>query len=113
MPDLSTKTARNRLRKTTAAGHRRRELYWTRIRKGYYLGFRRESETWIARYRDRQCQQHYKSLGGDIDYDEARKLANRWFESLGSSAVRSAIRGTVPHALTAYIQDLARNGRGD
>lgn len=111
MPDLSTKTARNKLKKTTAAGYRRKEPYWMRIRKGYYLGFRRTSETWIARYRDRQCQQHYKSLGGDIGYDEARKLANGWFESLGSYAVRSAIRGTVQHALTAYIKDLARNGR--
>ncbi len=55
MANLSTKTARKELKS-------RREPHWLRLSKGHYLGFRKGSDTWIARYSDRDYKQHYKAL---------------------------------------------------
>lgn len=108
MPDLSRKRERERL----AA---RREPYWQRLAEGCYLGFRRGPDTWVARYRGRDGRQQYHALDkiSADDYDGAKQAAESWCASLGASAVRRAVRGTVKDALDAYLADLERHGRHD
>jgi integrase len=108
LPDLSRKRERERL----AA---RREPYWQRLAEGCYLGFRRGADTWVARYRGRDGRQQYHALDkiSADDYDHAKRAAEEWCASLGASAVRRAVRGTVKDALDAYIADLERHGRAD
>lgn len=89
----------------------RREPYWQRLTAGAALGFRRGPDTWIARFRDREGNQRYKSLGGNLEYDEAKKAAEGWLAQLSGSAVRTIKRGTVREALEAYLTDLHRHGR--
>ena len=103
MPDLSRKRERERLPV-------RREPHWQRLAKGCYLGFRRGPDTWIARF-----QKQYHALAGILpdDYDGAKRAAEDWCASLGSSAVRRVVRGTVKGALEAYLADLKRHGRAD
>jgi integrase len=103
--DLTTKRNRERLKV-------RREPYWQRLAKGAYLGFRRGSDTWIARHRDRGGKQHYKALEGVREFDEARRAADAWLEQIGGAGTRSAKRGTVTKALEAYIEWLREQGRG-
>ncbi|HEX3836209.1 MAG TPA: hypothetical protein VGG72_21195 [Bryobacteraceae bacterium] len=108
MPDLSRKRDRDRLAQ-------RREPYWHRLMKGGYLGFRQGPETWIAKYRDRLGDRHYKAIDGvgPNDYDAAKKQAEEWFVSLGGPAVRAPKRATVRAGLEAYLEDLHRHGRPD
>jgi len=104
MPDLSRKSARERLKI-------RREPYWQRLGEGAYLGFRRGPDTWIARYRTRDGKQAYQALAEATDYDKAKSAAEAWFGQLGSTAVRSAKRGTVRAALETYLDWLRDQGR--
>jgi integrase len=108
MPDLSRKRERDRLPV-------RREPHWHRLLKGGYLGFRRGPETWIAKYRDRLGERHYKAIddAAPNDYDGAKKLAEEWFASRGAPAVRAPKRATVRAGLEAYLEDLRRHGRPD
>lgn len=68
-----------------------------------YLGFRRGPDTWHARYRDRDAEQHYLALEGIAanDYDGAKRAAEAWFQQMGGSAVRSPKRS---RALPKYPQ---------
>jgi len=117
MADISTVTARDKLKKTYASGATRTNPYWIRLRQGAYLGFRVTSKTWVARWRNRNGDQIFHALAGVSTYrpsdqfDEAKRLAEEWFAQVGSGAVRSAIRGTVKDALDTYIRELARAGR--
>ncbi len=104
LPDLSRKRSRQRLKK-------RREPHWMRMAKGAYLGFRCGPDTWVARHRDRDGNQHYEALSNATDYDEAKRLAEEWFHDMGSPAVRSARRGTVRTALETYLSYLREQGR--
>src|ERR1700733_7776450 len=108
MPDLSRKRERDRL-------PLRHEAHWHRLIKGGHLGFRRGPETWIAKYRDRLGERHYKALDsiGPNDYDGAKKEAEGWFVLLGGPAVRAPKRATVRAGLEAYLEDLRRHGRPD
>jgi integrase len=108
LPDLSRKRERERL-------PARREPYWHRLAEGCYLGFRRGADTWVARYRGRDGRQQYHALDkiGADDYDGAKAAAEAWCASLGASAVRRSVRGTVKDALAAYLADLERHGRHD
>src|SRR5579872_2226328 len=84
-----------------------------RLAEGAYLGFRRGPDTWHARYRGRDCVQHYRALR-DIqsdDYERALQAAQGWFRQLGRAAVRCIRRGTVRQALEAYVADLKAQGR--
>lgn len=106
MADLSKKRERVRLAI-------RRAPHYMRLAEGAYLGFRRGPETWHARYRSRDCAQHYRALRdvlGD-DYEGALQAAQAWFRQLGGSAVRAIRRGTVREALEAYLADLRAHGR--
>jgi integrase len=108
MPDLTRKSRRLALPE-------RPEPYWAKLGKGAYVGFRRGPNTWIARFRDRAGKQKYFALPvpiGSLDeYTAAKVLAEAWFAQMGGSVARSARRGTVWHALSAYVEDLERYGR--
>jgi integrase len=106
LPDLSRKRERERLAV-------RREPHWQRLAEGAYLGFRRGPDTWVVRYRGRDGRQQYHALDkiSADDYDHAKRAAEEWCASLGASAVRRAVRGTVKDALDAYLADLKRHGR--
>ena len=107
MTDLSRKRERERLPERHAP-------YFQRVGKGAYLGFRRGSDTWTARFRARDGKQLYKSLGGaPMGYDEAKKAAEEWLAQLAGSSVRSLRHSTVRVALEAYVEDLWRHGRDD
>jgi hypothetical protein len=103
MPDLSRKRERERLAV-------RREPHWHRLDKGCYLGFRRGSDSWVARYK-----KTYRALGtvASDDYDGAKREAEDGFSQLGASAIRQVVRGTVRTALESYLADLKRHGRPD
>jgi len=91
----------------------RRSPHYMRLAEGAYLGFRRGPDTWHARYRSRDCVQHYRALR-DVradDYDGALQAAQGWFRQLGASTVRAIRRGTVREALEAYLADLRAQGR--
>ncbi len=67
----------------------RREPYWgAPIEKGRYLGVRRLEDgtgTWIARLRDDDGKQRYRSLGQatrDFDYSKAKRQAEMWFKDV-------------------------------
>lgn len=84
-----------------------------RLAEGAFLGFRRGPDTWHARYRGRDCVQHYRALR-DVrsdDYQGALQAAQAWFRQLGGAAVRCVRRGTVRQALEAYLADLRCHGR--
>ena len=104
MTDISRKRERGRLKI-------KREPYWQRLAKGCYLGFRRGPDTWIARHRDRNGNQHYEALYLATEYDEAKCLAEAWFGHMGSATVRSIRRGTVRSALETYLAFLREQGR--
>ena len=104
--DISKATDRRRL-------PARREPYWRRVKRGCYVGYRAGSNTWIARVRSRQGEQHYKALGDAnvLSFDDAVRSADHWFTQLASYATRMPKRGTVSDALTAYVDWLKDNGR--
>jgi integrase len=108
LADLSKKRARERLAV-------RRGPHFMKLAEGAYLGFRRGSDTWHARFRDRTGVQLYKALDGirTDDYEGAKQAAETWFEQLGSTAIRSVKRTTVRAALEGYLADLKRHGRPD
>jgi integrase len=106
MPDLSRKRERERL----AIRH---TPYFQRIGRGAFLGFRRGSDTWSARFRTRDGKQAHKFLGGPLEFDEAKRQAETWLAQLAGSAVRSVKRSTVREAVEAYLADLRRHGRVD
>ncbi len=104
MTDISRKRERGRLKI-------KREPYWQRLAKGCYLGFRRGPNTWIARHRDRDGNQHYEALSNATEYDDAKCLAEAWFHDMGSTSVRSVRRSTVRTALETYLAYLREQGR--
>jgi integrase len=104
LPELHRKRERDRL-------PIRREPYWQRLAAGAFLGFRRGPETWLARYRDRDRKQNYRSLGEALDYDDAKRAAESWFAQFSGSPVRAVRRGTVRTALEAYLGHLRQQGR--
>jgi integrase len=106
MADLSRKRTRDGL-------GARREPYWQRLAEGAYLGFRRGPDTWVVRFRGRDHKQKYKSLGEAMEYDDAKRGAEKWLVQLSGSAVRTVKRATVRTALEAYLTDLRRHGRSE
>jgi integrase len=104
MTSLATKSARLRLPV-------RREPHWTKLGAGAYLGFRRGSDTWVARFRDRGGHQHYHAIGEHEEFTDAKATAEAWFAQLAGGARRAPSRGTLKAALEAYLADLRRHGR--
>ncbi|HTT13013.1 MAG TPA: hypothetical protein VMG60_19245, partial [Burkholderiaceae bacterium] len=103
--DIRTKTQRRDLAP-------RREPYWARIRDGCYLGYRALASgagTWIARYRNSEGGQLYRSLGSILDgkvsaFDQAARLAAEWFDSI-DAGVSPAVT-TVQQACEAYVSNI-------
>lgn len=101
----------------------RRDPYWQRISKGYYLGVRKmakESEcTWLARAHDEASgKQVYMTLGtlqelpSHQRFDAAVKAAQAWFEHLGRGGSHDTSI-TVKTVCEEYVQALRASGRPD
>ncbi len=100
----------------------RREPYWSRVRAGLYVGYRRLQTgegTWIARRRaDSGNGQQYRALGDlaqvqDLRsqrFDEARRLAEVWAGAVDQGAKHR--RTTVEAACRLYVaHQAAHKGR--
>lgn len=91
----------------------RREPYWgAPIARGKYIGFRKldvEAGAWIARSRDENGRQAYRSLGRvseDFDFDKAKETAREWFKLRESGISDDVI--TVADACKQYVEDRKR-----
>ncbi|WP_250534381.1 site-specific integrase [Caballeronia sp. AZ10_KS36] len=86
---INSKTSRDRLAP-------RREPYWSRIRAGLYVGFRR-TETgghWLGRLRTDEGRQRFVALGPDLpDFDTAAGRVLEW-------AARPVVEEAAPEAMT-------------
>lgn len=107
---IDTKAKRDRLAK-------RREPYWHKVISGGYLGYRVGSTggTWIARYRDADGKQRYKSLElphhyAMNEFDCAIGEARKWFDGL-QQGYRAA-PGTMQEVADNYIERLKRKKIG-
>lgn len=90
----------------------RREPYWSSIRKGLFIGFRKLGEgegTWIARWRNDEGKQKYNSLGHFDKYDEAVNTARAWYQNCEMGV--SPKSTTVAEACRGYVADLKAEGR--
>jgi integrase len=103
-PSIDTNAKRERLSK-------RREPYWYKLILGGFLGYRvgATGGSWIARYRDEEGKQHYKSLTLPTHYalnefDCAVGEANKWFH-IQQRGFR-ARPGTVQEAADNYLEYL-------
>jgi integrase len=87
----------------------RREPYFARVRRGEYIGFRKledGSGTWIARRRNDDGRQEYKSLGFESErfgFDEASAAAEAWFK-LKEHDIKDEIV-TVSDACRRYVEE--------
>jgi integrase len=117
-PKIDTRSARTKLPE-------RREPYWTVISEGCALGYRRGTKggTWIARFRDEQCRQHYEALGAADDardpdgltvfnFAQAQAKARDWFK-LKATEQASGFAPldrpcTVADAVADYLADYKR-----
>lgn len=95
----------------------RREPYWgPPLARGRYVGYRKIADgegSWIARAREDDGHQRYKSLGiatPALDYDAACKEARRWFGDLEAGVSDEAI--TVAQACREYVDD-RRHEKGE
>jgi integrase len=94
----------------------RREPYWgPPLASGKYVGFRKigAGGSWIARARDDDGRQRYKSLGlvtAQLDYETACKEAGRWFRDLEAGVSTDVV--TVAMACREYVED-RRHEKGE
>ncbi len=96
----------------------RREPYWgAPIEKGRYLGFRKIDDstgTWIARLRDDDNNQRYRSLGqatSGFDCSQAKRQAETWFKDADAGVSDQA--PTVKKACQEYVDNLRAEGRDE
>jgi integrase len=98
---IDSKSARDRLEP-------RREPYWSRIRAGLFIGFRKPVQgegTWIARRRNEQLKQDYCSLKTQGSFDEAVRASLEWAKSIDAGVTSKGT--TVAEACRHYVQHLA------
>lgn len=99
----------------------RREPYYSMIKSGCYLGFRKMTPTsvgtWVARCRAAATGKQLKTSLGDFEhlpkaqrYDAAAQEADRWFSSVGVSGTTEV--KTVKDACDAYAKHIEQ-GEGD
>ncbi|HJS89803.1 MAG TPA: hypothetical protein VJ738_07540 [Steroidobacteraceae bacterium] len=93
----------------------RREPYWAApLGTGRFIGYRKidaERGSWIARARNEDGTQQYKSLGASttaFDYDAAAKAAQEWFASLDAGVMAPKGKFTVEDACREYVEDRRR-----
>ena len=99
-PPINSKSAREKLAP-------RREPYWSRIRAGLFVGYRRLERgegTWIVRRRGDDGKQRTHSLGTLSDYDSAVKAAIQWATAIDAGV--SADSPTVAQACKHYATHL-------
>lgn len=96
----------------------RREPYWCApIEQGRFLGVRKLANgtcTWIARLRDDDGKQKYRSLGQVTDtfnHAAAKRAAESWFRDYDVDIVDKPL--TVKQACKEYVADLEDSGRPD
>lgn len=89
----------------------RREPYWgAPLARGQYVGLRKinaDTSTWIARYRDDELRQNYKSLGivsATFDFDQAKAKAEEWIKLLAAGVKPSDVT-TVADACRRYVEE--------
>ena len=88
----------------------RREPYWRCLSKGAHLGFRKSptgTETFVARWRDRNGRRQYNALGS-LPYADAKELAEQWIADC-RSGINSKV--TVRGCLDAYVANLRCENR--
>lgn len=111
MADLSRIGERERLK--SKAGD---EPHWQRLRQGCYVGFRPSKRggkgTWFARAYDpdtcrysRKALGDYGTLSGHEVFNEAKRDAEDWAETVESGGVRSRELVTVADACKAYLKE--------
>lgn len=99
----------------------RREPYYSMIKSGCYLGFRKMTPTsegsWVARCRSAASGKQLKTSLGDFEqlpkaqrYDAAAQEAARWFNSVGVTGTTEV--KTVKDACDAYAKHIEQ-GDGD
>ena len=98
---IVTKTARAKL-------PIRREPFWHRIAQRRHLGYRRTASggTWIARILDDSGKRAFHSLGENIDFDAAQRLAVEWFDT---AVITESRHYCVRDAISDYIESLRLN----
>lgn len=104
------------LKSTRNALKPRREPYWgAPIEQGRYIGVRKladETCNWIARLRDDDGKQRYRSLGQateNFGFDKAKKESEKWFRDFEADIVDKPL--TVAQACREYVADLEADGR--
>ncbi|MGS0756201.1 hypothetical protein ACVBEH_17095 [Roseateles sp. GG27B] len=107
--------------KDRAALKPRRDPYWSMIRKGCYLGYRKMTPNsvgaWTARYLDGLTNKQQRKTLGDFSerpdnqrYDAAKKAAQEWFDHLTKGG--SADVFTVADACAKYVEHLRDEKKG-
>jgi integrase len=87
----------------------RREPYWSRVRTGLYVGYRKlkvGEGTWIAR-RQENGEKQYRALGTITDegaFDHAVDAAKVWNDSLEQGASNTVV--TVEDVCRAYVDHI-------
>lgn len=94
----------------------RREPYWgAPLARGRYLGVRKLEDgtsTWIARLRDDDGRQRYRSLGQvtkEFEHGKAKEAAEAWFRDFDAGVDDKAL--SVGDACRAYVDELEAEGR--
>jgi integrase len=107
---IDTKAKRDRLAK-------RSEPYWHKLILGGFLGYRvgAKGGTWIARHRNEEGNQNYKSLTlpphlPQNEFDVAAGEANKWFDGINKG--NRAKPGTLQEAADNYVEYL-RHEKGE
>ncbi len=99
----------------------RREPYYTKVRVGCFLGFRKmalgSEGTWVARCRVEATGRQMKTSLGEFQgvppsrrYDAALDDAEKWFAQVGMSVTQDV--KTVKDACTAYVANIL-DGTGE
>lgn len=94
----------------------RREPYWgAPVERGLYVGFRRldMGGNWIARYRNDDGKQVYRSLGpvtAENDYESAKTAARRWRRALEAGVQTDKVI-SVADVCRDYTDAIKSDGR--
>lgn len=99
-------------RSSRASLPHRREPYWARVNAGQFIGYRTSTTgdgNWIARFRDADGKQHYRSLGQFEDFDAAVAAARIHFEHVERTDTPKVL--TVAEVCRGYVAWLKAAGR--